>query len=80
MCMVSTRSQLKVEIKKFVNKQKIPFKTVTVQQYAKDICRNVKLSPHRLQNYIRRSNKVKFDKNSKIWIPIKNVKNEMSRM
>jgi len=67
--MVKTKSGLKLKIKEFVEEQTEPFKTYDVQVFSKKIASNIMLSPQRLQNYIRQSLKVKFNKSNKTWIP-----------
>ena len=67
--MVKTKSGLKLKIKEFVEEQTEPFKTYDVQVFSKNIASNIMLSPQRLQNYIRQSLRVKFNKSNKTWIP-----------
>ena len=68
--MVKTRIGLKIRIKKFVEEQTEPFKTMDVQLFSKKVTSNIIISPQRLQNYIRQSGGIKFNKSNKTWIPI----------
>jgi len=68
--MVKTRTGLKIRIKKFVEEQTEPFKTMDVQLFSKKVTSNIIISPQRLQNYIRQSGGIKFNKSNKTWIPI----------
>jgi len=67
--MVKTRSGLKIKIKEFVAEQKELFKTYDVQVYSKSISSNILVSPQRLQNYIRSTSGVKFNKSTRTWTP-----------
>ena len=67
--MVKTRSDLKIKIKEFVEEQTEPFKTYDVQLFSKKVSSNIMISPQRLQNYIRQTSGVKFNKSNKTWVP-----------
>ena len=67
--MVKTRSALKIKIKEFIAEQTEPFKTFDVQEYSKKVSTNIYVSPQRLQNYIRSTSGVKFNKSTRTWTP-----------
>jgi len=75
--MVKTRSDLKIKIKEFVEEQTEPFKTYDVQLFSKQVSSNIMVSPQRLQNYIRQTSGVKFNKSNKTWVP--NVETDLKK-
>jgi len=66
--MVKTKVQLKIKVDEWLDDRTEPFKTCEVHDDMRKVAgNNIRLSPQRLQNYIRSTNKAKFIKNKKIW-------------
>ena len=65
--MVKTKSEVKILIKEFTDNND-RFRTREVLEHIRPDCRNINISPQRLQNYIRQmSSNIKFIKSKKIW-------------
>lgn len=69
--MISTKSELKKAVMNYVIQKKESFSTNEVQEYSKKISKNIHISPQRLQNYIRNTGVLKFDKIARKWFPKK---------
>ncbi len=68
MVKITTRTEVKLLIKEFIEQQNKPFKTKDVIEFSrKETSKRISLSPNRITNFIRSTNLAKFDKKKKEW-------------
>ena len=65
--MVKTRTEVKLKIKKWIEKNNKSFTTQEIKKEITPIASNINLSPNRLVKYIQATGKVDYDKNKKKW-------------
>ena len=65
--MVRTKSEVKLKIGEWIEKQDKPFSTQEVKNEIAPIAKNIHLSPNRLTKFIAATGKAEFDKNKKVW-------------
>ena len=65
--MVKTKSEVKLKIGEWIEKQEHPFTTQEVKEEISPLATNIRLSPNRLTKFIRATGKADFDKKKKVW-------------
>ena len=65
--MVRTKSEVKLEIGKWIERQEQPFTTEEVKKEIAPMATNISLSPNRLTKFIRATGKAEFDPKKKMW-------------
>ena len=74
--MVNTKSEVKIKLKEWTEQQNIPFRTKEAMTFIRSLNpKSIRLSPHRVANYLRQTKKVQFDKINKQWFPAVPVTN-----
>jgi hypothetical protein len=65
--MVKTKSDVKLHISEWIEKQEEPFSTQQVREELLPVAPNIHLAPNRLAKFIQGTGKADYDNSRKLW-------------